>query len=473
MRLNNLRAALRALCIASIFSTFAVGTSAATITILNGDDPGEGFNDPTVVAPVGGNAGTTLGQQRLIAFQRAADIWGAQLQSVPSITILAFFDPLPCDDTSAVLGAAGALTIWSDFPGAKKAGTWYPAALANKLAGADILTPADDPVFFPEIIAQFSSTLGQPGCLTGSGFYLGLDNNPGTQLDLVTVLLHEFGHGLGFQTFTDGGVQTEGLPSIWDYFLEDQTTRKTWVQMTEAERVVSAVTPRNLAWNGQTVRKKADDVLDRGAPELNVIAAGIGIKSYLIGTASFGPPLEVRPNLGQLAVVSGDGCAAFNAANRAAVAHRIAIIDRGACSFVVKVKNAQDAGAKAVIIADNVPGSPPPDLGGADPTITIPAVRVTQADGAELKGLVAAARRPAVLPLALLSLDASRLAGSARGNKVLLYTPNPISPGSSVSHWDTSATPNLLMEPFLNSGLAHAVRAPNDLTFELLKDIGW
>ena len=45
---------------------------AATITIVNIDLPGEGFNDPTVVAPVGGNPGTTLGQQRLLAFQYAA-----------------------------------------------------------------------------------------------------------------------------------------------------------------------------------------------------------------------------------------------------------------------------------------------------------------------------------------------------------------------------------------------------------------
>jgi hypothetical protein len=41
---------------------------AATITILNNDGAGVGFNDPTVVAPGGGNLGTTLGQQRLNAF---------------------------------------------------------------------------------------------------------------------------------------------------------------------------------------------------------------------------------------------------------------------------------------------------------------------------------------------------------------------------------------------------------------------
>ena len=45
--------------------------------------------------------------------------------------------------------------------------------------------------------------------------YLGLDNNHGSGTDLVTVLLHEFSNGLGFQTFTSAstGVQNSGLSS--------------------------------------------------------------------------------------------------------------------------------------------------------------------------------------------------------------------------------------------------------------------
>jgi hypothetical protein len=465
---------------AAAFSlAFGAAEAAATLQILNADGPGEGFNDPTVVAPVGGNPGVTLGQQRQIAFQYAADLWGAQLNSPVPITVLANFDPLSCTATSAVLGAAGAVTIWSDFPGAGKPGTWYGAALANKLAGVDLLSPSDDPTFFPEIVARFNSRLGQPGCLTGTGFYLGLDGNAGNQLDLVAVLLHEFGHGLGFQTFTRGGIQILNQPSIWDYYLEDQASRMTWAQMTQEQRQVSAITPRNLAWTGAKVRGRAAKVLDRGVPELSVVASGGGEKSYLVGTAQFGPSLVAQPVIAQLAVVNtqpdspGNGCTPFDAANQAAVFERVAIIDRGVCAFTVKVKNAQNAGARAVIIVDNVAGSPPPDLGGADPTITIPSVRVTQADGAQLKSQVAAAGHPFHSPWAYLCVDMGRLTGAARGNKVLLYTPDPFASGSSVSHWDTSATPNLLMEPFINAGLSQSVRAPKDLTLELLLDIGW
>src|SRR6266542_528506 len=53
--------------------------AAAQITILNTNAAGVGFNDPTAATPVGGNTGTTVGEQRLIAFQHAADIWGALL----------------------------------------------------------------------------------------------------------------------------------------------------------------------------------------------------------------------------------------------------------------------------------------------------------------------------------------------------------------------------------------------------------
>ena len=51
----------------ALASAALVSHAAATITIVNANEPGVGFNDPTPALPVGGNNGTTLGQQRLIA----------------------------------------------------------------------------------------------------------------------------------------------------------------------------------------------------------------------------------------------------------------------------------------------------------------------------------------------------------------------------------------------------------------------
>ena len=68
----------------------------ATVTIISGDPANVGFNDPTPVAPVGGNTGTTLGQQRMIAFQAAANKWGATLASNVNIRVSAVWTSLTC-----------------------------------------------------------------------------------------------------------------------------------------------------------------------------------------------------------------------------------------------------------------------------------------------------------------------------------------------------------------------------------------
>lgn len=76
-----------------------------------------------------------------------------------------------------------------------------------------------------------------------------------------------------------------------------------------------------------------------------------------------------------------DGCTA--ATNAAALNGKIAVIRRGTCSFVIKVKAAQNAGAVAVIIVNNAAGGAAL-MGGADATITIPAVNIAQAEGEAL-----------------------------------------------------------------------------------------
>ena len=86
--------------------------------------------------------------------------------------------------------------------------------------------------------------------------------------------------------------------------------------------------------------------------------------------------------------------------NSSALNGKIVLIRRGVCSFAVKVLNAQNAGAIAVIIMNNVPG-PPAGIGGSDPTITIPSVMISQADGNLLEtaltsGVVNATLNPSI-----------------------------------------------------------------------------
>ena len=112
-------------------SMLAATASAATITVVNNDGAGEGFNDPTVVTALASNPGTTLGAQRLFVFQTAANQWGALLTSSVEIKVRAAFNALTCSGTSAVLGSAGATTVHADFANAPRAATWYSASLAN------------------------------------------------------------------------------------------------------------------------------------------------------------------------------------------------------------------------------------------------------------------------------------------------------------------------------------------------------
>jgi PA domain len=455
--------------------------AAATITIVNTDGPGEGFNDPTPAKPIGRNNGKTIGQQRLIAFQFAASIWAATLTDNVQIKIQSAFNPLPCTAGSGVLGSAGTIQIVSDFPGAAFPRTWYPVALGNKLANTDLI-PGPSGTNADDIAAQFNSSVGGTNpdgtpCLTGLNWYYGLDDNHGTNIDLVTVLLHEFAHGLGFASFVDetNGTQIKNRTDIFSRQILDNSLGLTWDNMTAQQRKQSAINTRNVVWTGSHVTNSIPNVLQQGTPLLAVLTPLAIAANYQVGTASFGPPLSSPGVTGTIvqgldpADTAGpsttDGCSPLT--NASAVGGNIALLDRGSCTFVTKVKNAQNAGAIGVIIVDNVLEIPAPGMSGTDNTITIPSVRISQPDGATIEGQLANK------VTATLGLDLTIRAGADANGRGLLWTPNPVQPGSTISHWDEIATPDQLMEPAINDDLTHAVTPPQDLTFELLRDLGW
>lgn len=222
--------------------------AAATIQVVNGDGANEGFNDATVVAPVGGNPGTTLGAQRLNAFTRAAELWGELLTSAVVIRVNATMDPLTCTSMSATLGSAGTNTVHYNFTNAPYANTYYPQALANKIAGVD-LTGTND------ITAYFNSTIGTT-CTFPKTWYYGLDGNPAaSELDFVTVVMHEIGHGLGFQTFVSlsTGARFNDRDDVYMKFLEDHGAGLAWSAMNNAQRAASAIDTSDLHWTGSAV----------------------------------------------------------------------------------------------------------------------------------------------------------------------------------------------------------------------------
>jgi hypothetical protein len=487
------RTAARSL-IAAACALTCLAAEAATIRIQSRDAAGYGFNDPTPVAPVGGNMGTTLGEQRMIVYRHVADIWEKNLNSNVEIVVSAGWENLACTSNSATLGSASAWNLWHDFPGGKP-GTWYPQALANKLAGVNLSKdqPDDGSGYGNvDIKTQFNARLGQADCLAGSAFYMGLDGKAGSQVNFAATLLHELGHGLGFSvmsvsTASGNRINAEytaytadGLPSIWEGFMYDNTAKKTWLVMTPAERRASAINPLQLAWTGPN--SVAGAAMLSKLPVVKSVSPAEVLPTITYNASAFGPVVPATGNFGVLANITpqagetGPGCEPFNAANTAAVKGKVALISRGICGFAVKVKNAQNAGAVGAILVNNVAGAIAP--GGSDPTVTIPSVGVTLAEGNVLKAAVEKAKpygsrsAPGVVT-ASLARDPNRTAGADALGRPLLYTPNPLIGGSSVSHWDVSASPNLLMEPNISADLTLEVVPPKDLTLPLLKDLGW
>ncbi|MFO0579296.1 MAG: M36 family metallopeptidase [Polyangia bacterium] len=117
------------------------------------------------------------------------------------------------------------------------------------------------------------------------------------------------------------------------------------------------------------------------------------------GGASFGPgTFSLTGDLvlvddGVVSTMMGgavtDGCETpFK--NAAALAGKIAVVDRGACNFVLKVKNAQTQGAAAVVVVNNVAGAGAMGMTGTDATVTIPSVGISKEDGDKIKAKLAA-----------------------------------------------------------------------------------
>lgn len=221
---------------------------AAQVIVQNIDGPNEGFNDPTPVPPVTGNPGTTRGQQRQNAFLAAAQAWAGVVNSPVPIRINAKMDTQECSPSVGVLGSAGPVSVFRDFPNAPVPNTWYTAALANSLAGSD-LDPAQD-----DIGATFNRAVDEdPGCLTGLTwtYEIGTSTPQGT-ISFFNAVLHEIAHGLNFLTLVDPstGQKLLGRNDIYMTYLKDHSTQSTWPAMSNAGRMTSAVNTGNLLWIG-------------------------------------------------------------------------------------------------------------------------------------------------------------------------------------------------------------------------------
>jgi len=380
------------------------GTSTITIRVKDGAD--EGFNDITEVGAAPANpGGTTLGGQRLAAMEWVAGVWAGLLGSSIEINIEGrFTDDYECnaDTGRAVLAAAGSAFLFFDFPNAPRSATWYHGAIAESLAEENLSNTEDQyPPNSGDLMIFFNSKIDEECLGTGHRYYYGLDGNtPPGQFSFAQVALHEISHGLGFSNFSNDatgvlfGIPQQGIPlmpDIYNVFTFDNDQRLHWDVMTNEGRASSAINPGRVVWDGPQTTAAAADFLDNSS-SLTISSPGRIAGSYAAMPAQFGPRLDEGGVSGDLAVVSDGsadptlGCDPL--VNADEVDGKIAVIDRGTCFFAEKVKNAQDAGAVAAIIVNNLPEGLPP-MGGQDETVTIPSAGISQVDGNRIKEILA------------------------------------------------------------------------------------
>jgi MYXO-CTERM domain-containing protein len=409
------------------------------IRILNSNRAGEGFNDPTAANPVGGNPGTTVGDQRKIAFQFTAALWSAALGNQVRVLIDAKFSQLQCGSTGTVLGAAG--------PNVTSAAEDPVPALANEIAGHDLDPSA------AEIVANFNS-FSSAGC--NVSWYYGFDTPtdvPGS--NLISVLQHEFAHGLGF---------TDQSPAFLAQ-AKDSATGKLLSDLNVNDIVsfrAAIVRPFGVSWVGPKVKAITPDFATGKNGLLKISSS-----SYQLLEAGFSGPVASFNNVTLVRAQDAGGSGATNAcAPIKDVTGKLVIVDRDAtpnCTAASRSLNAQQAGAVGVLIHFNTPGSIPLPFGDVPNSgVTIPVWSISLEDGNAVETAIGSSGAP-------VTIEANGgVGGMDSSGQLLLYTPSVLDSGSSVSHWDVTATPNLLMQPFLG-----AVGRTLDVTPAALGDVGW
>jgi hypothetical protein len=123
------------------------------------------------------------------AFQFAVDIWANLLESPVPIRINAVWQQAASPNNLGSASPAYFREV-SSLPANPDAKVLYPAALFEKLSGFSPIFAATT-----DINTNFNSGRND--------WYFGTDGNtPSNQIDLVTVILHELGHGLGMLGFS-------------------------------------------------------------------------------------------------------------------------------------------------------------------------------------------------------------------------------------------------------------------------------
>ena len=180
------------------------------------------------------------------SIQRAIDIWSENFSSKVPVNVNVTWTKAP---NSTILASASAKNIFSNFNGAPDKTLYYPSALANALAGVDL------DVGEPELEINVT---------TGDFWYYGLDGKcPSNKYDLVSVILHEMAHGLGFMsgTYYDPATKVGRFlqPTAFDAYVQLPDGRRL-VDLPSPSLEIGAALTSTLLWSGANALKANNGV---------------------------------------------------------------------------------------------------------------------------------------------------------------------------------------------------------------------
>jgi hypothetical protein len=180
------------------------------------------------------------------SIQRAIDTWSENFVSKVPINVNVTWTKAP---NSTILASASAKNIFSNFNGAPDKTLYYPSALANALAGVDL------DIAEPELEINVT---------TGDFWYYGLDGKcPSNKYDLVSVILHEMAHGLGFMsgTYYDPSTKVGRFlqPTAFDAYVQLLDGRRLVDLPSPSLEIGSALTS-TLFWSGANAVKANNGV---------------------------------------------------------------------------------------------------------------------------------------------------------------------------------------------------------------------
>ncbi|HTU57200.1 MAG TPA: hypothetical protein VMF89_02185, partial [Polyangiales bacterium] len=331
----------------------------------------------------------------------------------------------------------------------------YPIALANSLAGDDL-----DPTR-PDIRVTLNTAPDDLCRSRTGGFYYGFDGHAGDSNDLVEIVLHELAHGLGFASIVDDetGELADGYVDAFSAQLFDLDSERSWTQLTAAERARSAQNPRKLAWSGAAGKRVAAEALTVDEPRV-VFQPRVPEWSGMVSDTSFGRAADELGVTG--VVVLAQGCSVSAPADP--TTPWIALFTD--CHPVAAAGTAATAGASgAFLITEGYafPPSPVESASVATPYM-MPLVVLSPADARNVQLTLARQGLTATI-----TSDPGQRLGTDETGRPLMFSPNPVRPGSSVSHVDQSMRPNQMMEPTATPNATHDL----SLTRAFLQDVGW